>query len=297
MYGRRLLLIPALLTLALSGCCGCGLFHHRDRCCPPPAPPPIVPAPRPVVPACPPGTSGYLPPGTSGYLPQAPLPAETTSPGENVAQEPTWRPGPDRLTEPSGVRLQAPETVPEERRDSARQAPSDTREPPLKTPAPSVKEEQKPDTPPLDLPGYAIARAKVYNGQQPFRDGIKWLKEHGFRAVLHVRAPDEDDAAARRMFEKEGLRYESIEVSPRTLNRDLIERFNKLVTDDARLPLFVYDKDGALTGVLWYLYYRIAVNMDDARAREEAARLGFKPESEDQRTLVLAAQKLLEEMK
>ena len=55
--------------------------------------------------------------------------------------------------------------------------------------------------------------------------------------------------------------------------------------------------DGSLTGVLWYLHYRIAVGMDDARAREQAARLGLKPESEEQRTLLLAAKALLEEMK
>jgi hypothetical protein len=228
-------------------------------------------------------------------LPSAPLP---TGAPENVAQEPTWQPSSDRLTESAGVHLQAPQTEAGEQNGTVRLAPPETPEPPTNksTPPPTVKERQTPDAP-LDIPEYAIARNKVANGQKPFPDGIDWLKKQGYRAVLHVMAPGEDDTAARKLFETKGLRYEILEVSPRTLNRELVDRFTKLVTEEARLPLFVYDKDGSLTGVLWYLYYRIAIKMDDAAAREEAKRLGFKPESEEQRTLLLAAKTLLEEIK
>jgi protein tyrosine phosphatase (PTP) superfamily phosphohydrolase (DUF442 family) len=202
-----------------------------------------------------------------------------------------WRPSPEseNALNRTGVRLQAPEVKQDE---PMPKAPAETREPPATKP-PSVKEEQKSDAP-LDIPGYAIARRDVAAGQQPFPDGIKWLKAHGYRAVLHLRTPGEDDAAARRQFEGQGLRYEGLEVSARGLDRALVERFNKLVTDEALLPLFVYDKDGALNGVMWYLYYRIQAGMDDDKAREQAGRLGFKPESEEQRTLLLRAKALLE---
>src|SRR5438309_2321456 len=78
-------------------------------------------------------------------------------------------------------------------------------------------------------------------GQQPFPAGAACLREHGYRTVLHVRAPGTDDAAARRQFEKYGLRYLTLEVSPQTLTKELVDRFNQIVNDEANRPLFVYD--------------------------------------------------------
>jgi protein tyrosine phosphatase (PTP) superfamily phosphohydrolase (DUF442 family) len=270
MVGRQVLLLPALLA-GLSGCCHSWCGSRQGPCSPPARPPVFVPArPVPVVPG---PVPTVLPPTTTqGYPP-------------GVVQDPTWQPS--QPSAPS-VRLQAPETDPDA--PPVRLNPPETKEPPSVKGPPTVKED---DGTTLDIPQFAVARSKVANGLKPFADGIAWLKARGYRTVLQIRAPGEDDTAARRLFEKEGLRYESIEVSPKTLTRDLVDRFNKLVTDDARLPLFVYDRDGSLAGALWYLHYRIAVGMDDDKARDEAARLGFKPETEEHRTMLLAAKALL----
>jgi protein tyrosine phosphatase (PTP) superfamily phosphohydrolase (DUF442 family) len=178
---------------------------------------------------------------------------------------------------------------------AARLAPPETPEPPMaKIPEDAPKETKET---PLDIPQFAIARGQVANGLQPFPDGIAWLKDQGYRTVLHLRAPGEDDSAARKQFERRGLRFESLEVSAATLDRDLLDRFNKMVTDAGRLPLFVYDKDGSLSGAMWYLHYRIAVGMEDEKARGEAARLGFKLEAEEHRAMLLAAKSLLEKLR
>jgi protein tyrosine phosphatase (PTP) superfamily phosphohydrolase (DUF442 family) len=146
----------------------------------------------------------------------------------------------------------------------------------------------------VDIPQFALARARVASGQQPFPDGVTWLKNNGYRAVLHVRAPGADDAAARRQFEKNGLRYLTLEVSPGTLSKEIVAKFNQIVADEANLPLFVYDKDGALAGGLWYLHYRLVLGMNDEKARAEAERLGFKIDQDtEHRTMWVAVQNFL----
>jgi hypothetical protein len=164
------------------------------------------------------------------------------------------------------------------------------------TPPPAVTEQREPPPPaPIDIPQFAIARTKVANGLQPFPDGVVWLKEHGYRTVLHIHAAGVDEAAARRQFEKYGLRYISLEAEPKTLTKETVDSFNRLVTDEANLPLFVYDKDASVAGGLWYLYYRLMEGYSDEKARGEAARLGFRLEQDDRhQTMWLAVQKLLE---
>ncbi len=201
---------------------------------------------------------------------------------------PSGEPAP-ALQEPT-IRLSPPEvSVP---------GPGQTPEPPPAAPAPAVTERREPPAPaaPVDIPQFASARAKVANGLQPFPDGIAWLKEHGYRTVLHVRPAGTDDAAARRQFEKSGLRYLALDADPRSLTKEQVDQFNRLVTDESNLPMFVYDKDGSLTGGLWYLHYRLVEGWSDEKARTEAARLGFRQEQDDaHRTMWIAVQKLLEE--
>jgi protein tyrosine phosphatase (PTP) superfamily phosphohydrolase (DUF442 family) len=146
---------------------------------------------------------------------------------------------------------------------------------------------------PLDIPGFALAKPRVASGQRPFPDGIDWLKARGYRTVLHIREPGEDNSAARRQFEAKGLRYLTLEVSPTTLTRELATRFDELVSDSANLPLFVWDRDGSLLGGLWYLHFRVREGLSAERAREEAQRLGFDPDADNRhRTMWIAVQKL-----
>jgi len=152
---------------------------------------------------------------------------------------------------------------------------------------PDVGEATQPQKPreeapalPVDVPQFAEVKKGVASGQKPFAEGVNWLREKGYRTVLHLRAPGEDDAAARRQFEAKGFRYLSLEVSPLTLNRTTVDQFNRLVGDPANLPLFVYDRDSSLAGGLWYLHLRIVDGMTNQKATAEAARLGLNPDAD-----------------
>ena len=130
------------------------------------------------------------------------------------------------------------------------------------------------------MPQFAVVKEGVASGQKPFAEGLNWLREKGYRTVLHLRLPGADDTAARRQFEAKGFRYLSLEVSPQTLNRETVDQFNRIVGDPANLPLFVYDRDSSLAGGLWYLHGRIVGGLPNDKATAEAARLGLNPDAD-----------------
>jgi hypothetical protein len=227
---------------------------------PTPAVPPITPAPSP------PDVSGYGPP---------PVPPP----------ESTWRPSPDAT----------PSTPPDASRDPVRLYPPETPEPP-RTPAKPETPPERPASPalPVGIPQFATARPRVASGLKPSLEGLDWLKANGYLTVLYVRRPGEDDAADRRQVEsKRGMKYVSLELSPQNL-REVIDQFNHLVSEVSCLPLFVYDRDGALQGFLWYLHFRIVDMASDDVARVRASRLGLRDDgSPEQREMWLAVQKYL----
>src|SRR5262249_53875911 len=157
---------------------------------PPASTPPVDPGPPPDAGTPPPAS--VPPDNPAAPLPAGPLGADSAPPSAG----------------PPDVRLGPPGRI---RRDSAR--PPDTREPPMAAvpgkPGPRTDESREDrDTPQaIDLPGFAVAVPGVATGLRPFPDGITWLAEKGYRTVLHLRAPGEDTAAARKLFEKKGLKY------------------------------------------------------------------------------------------
>jgi protein tyrosine phosphatase (PTP) superfamily phosphohydrolase (DUF442 family) len=181
-------------------------------------------------------------------------------------------------------------------RESTRLYPPQTPEPP--TTPPGKDDKAASPTLPVDIPQFAIARPNVASGHEPFADGIGWLKSHGYRTVLHVRAPGEDDAAIRSQVEKAGLRFLTLDVSPQTLSREIVEQFNRLVTDTNNQPLFVYDKDSSLAGGLWYLHFRLFEKESGEKARADAAQLGFRQDQDGpHRTMWVAVQNYLSNAK
>lgn len=158
--------------------------------------------------------------------------------------------------------------------------------------------EEKDLPPAIELPGFARAIPGVASGIKPFPDGINWLVEKGYKSVLHLHGPGEELTATRRLFEKKGLTYKSLEASPARLTKEVYERFVELVNDRALHPMYVWDKDGSMAGALWYLYFRVQRNQDDETARTEAQRLGLRFDDDaEHKAAMLAAQKLREALK
>jgi protein tyrosine phosphatase (PTP) superfamily phosphohydrolase (DUF442 family) len=226
----------------------------------------------------------------------APFPAppqqRNFEPPVAVPQAQGWQPA------DTSVRLAPPQsTVTAPPADSARLLPP---EPPAPVPAPAAPPrvaEQRAPAPqlPVGIPQFALARDRVAAGLRPMLDdGLDWLQANGYRSVLHVKRPGEDDDADRRQVEKRGMRYLSLEASPQTLGRQVVEDFNRAVNDAAGYPLFVYDRDGALAGALWYLYFRTAEHAGDDVARVRAGALGLREDrDEGHREMWLAVQRFL----
>jgi len=170
--------------------------------------------------------------------------------------------------------------------------------PQTKEPPPARDDHSASPAMPVDIPQFAAVKTNIASGLEPFADGIAWLKSHGYRTVLHVRSPGEDDSAARKQFEQAGLRFLSLDLSAETLSREIVDQFDRLVADATNLPLFVYDKDGSLAGALWYLHFRLVDRATEEKAREDAERLGFKQDRSDAHLKMwLAVQSLLKELK
>jgi protein tyrosine phosphatase (PTP) superfamily phosphohydrolase (DUF442 family) len=170
-------------------------------------------------------------------------------------------------------------------------------EPPLAdTPKPAAGERPPSPSLPVGIPQFAYASDRVATGLKPLLDGFDWLDANHFRTVVHVRPAGTDDAADRRLAEKHGLKFVTLDASPQTLNRDTVEAFRRLVADANAQPLFLYDRDGTLIGGLWYLHFRTVDKLSDEEARSRAGRLGLKTNgSEEQRTMWVAIQKYLSE--
>jgi protein tyrosine phosphatase (PTP) superfamily phosphohydrolase (DUF442 family) len=178
----------------------------------------------------------------------------------------------------------------------------ETTQPPLAAlqPQAGVAEERGNGTPPVatpplpvGIPQFAQVRKRVATGLRPILDGLDYLANNGYRTVLHLRPPGQDDTADKKQFQQRGLQYFSLEVSPDTLRRDLVDQFNHLVADPGMLPLFVYDRDGSLAGGLWYLHFRTVEGASDEDARARAARFGLKENTPEGRLMWLAVQKYL----
>jgi protein tyrosine phosphatase (PTP) superfamily phosphohydrolase (DUF442 family) len=288
---------------APSVCPTCeGPLPPRLNGAPVPAPPGAFPSPANPGPLS--ATTPYEPPGLSGAQP---MPSAPSTPPA-YAQQPPSTPGGVRLSPPvasvpgpSGSSANPPSSAPSVQLYPPQpKEPAQTKEPPPAPPSPPERmpPANEPTEPPVRdvIPQFELAKPKVANGDRPFADGYQWLKDHGYRTVLHIHEPGEDEKEARQDVERAGLTYLSLAVSPATL-KESFEKFKRLVQGENNLPLFVYDRDGSLAGGLWYLYYRLVDNLSADKAEAAAAGLGFSTTQEKDRNTWLAIQKLLADRK
>jgi len=260
--------------LSLIFLAGCQCWQKKKDCCtapptggvPQPIPPGAVPGPPPGAPA--PAFPTTPPPGA---IPVTPPPGARSYYGSAPVDNP-WQPA------NPNVRLAPPET----------QAPDGVR------PAVSL---EKPATPilPVGIAGFAQVLPRVSSGQKPDIDGLDWLRNTGYQAVLHIRGTGEDDVADHRQVEKRGMKYLALPVSANTLNRQTVDEFSRAVTSTTEQPLFVYDREGLLVGSMWYLHFRLTDRLGDEEARLKASRLGLKEDAAEFKTMWVAMQKLLSE--
>jgi protein tyrosine phosphatase (PTP) superfamily phosphohydrolase (DUF442 family) len=257
--------------------------------CPAPTPGPVLaPAPGPVyAPAPMPKGMPWLP-----EPPIAPAPVDTQSKSIDPylpQKDAVWAPG----LGPS-VRLYPPEVIEGsdiDKKVELRPPEESTSEKPA---VPKLEKATKePPLFPVGISQFVQVREKVANGLRPtLDDGLAWLQSNGYKTILHLSAPGGPDSADRQQVEKRGMRFITMEVSSLTLSQKVIDEFNRIVGDNAGLPLFVYDADGSLTGGLWYIHFRLAQGASEEEAKRRARQLGINENGDaGHREMWLAAQK------
>ena len=77
------------------------------------------------------------------------------------------------------------------------------------------------------------------------------------------------------------------------LTREMVQQFSAIVADETNLPLYVYDRDGALTAGLWFAHLRLSGTAEE-QAIEEAKRLGLRSDFDaDHRAMLEAARSVV----
>jgi hypothetical protein len=230
-----------------------------------------------------------MPPSTSGLAPRiepnwqpaegrepprvtqtVPDPLLGSPPGQGLAKP--MPPGPVASAAPgapSGPKLYPPEVV-----EKA------TGEPPLlpektqsASPPPPATEKKKRASFPAGIAQFNPAMLSgVAIGLRPAPDdGLDWLADKGYKTVVRLRTPAEEEGNDRKLIEdRYRMRYISFEISPETVGKAKLDEFAKLVGDTALHPMFVFDRDGSLGTPLWYLYFRKVASNDDGVARIRA---------------------------
>lgn len=128
---------------------------------------------------------------------------------------------------------------------------------------------------PLDIPRFIRMRSGLAVGRQPFPDGITWLKDAGYRKVVHVAGPAELDEAARKLFEREGIQYIRLELDPAKMDRAQIQQFAGLIRPVGNEQIFVFDRDGTRLGSAWLAERVLEEKADLGTAKIEADNIGF----------------------
>ncbi len=145
-----------------------------------------------------------------------------------------------------------------------------------------------------------VIASNIVSGAAPSTiQAIAWLKSEGFKTVVNLLPASEADMAEGAEVRRAGMDYISMPITPETLNAEMVRKFNEIIDDAARRPIYLHDSTGELTGAMWYLHAVQVDMVSDESARRQAARIGLEdPPSSDLSTkLWLAVQKHLEAQK
>ncbi|WP_020468855.1 fused DSP-PTPase phosphatase/NAD kinase-like protein [Zavarzinella formosa] len=168
--------------------------------------------------------------------------------------------------------------------DSSSAAPS--------APPPKAKESINPDPPvsailkpqkpiAVGIAGFAKVKDGVSTGLRPEIEGLDWLKSKGYKTVVYLRTPTDDDTTDRRQAEKRELKFVSWEITPEGFGKAFVDEFNQLIGDTEARPVFVYARDGNFAASVWYLHLRTAEFLTHEEARLRASQLGLVNEQNE----------------
>jgi len=241
---------------------------------------------RPPAPACPPGGGTMIPPAG---IPDGPPPIGAVPRG--VA--------PDNGSElilpqspPGRGRSEYPRIVPADPRGAILGDPNYVERPRVVDAEPPAVEEKRAAASEVavGIAEFAQVKDTISAGQRPTIEGLDWLKAKGYKTVVYLRGPKDDDTTDRRQVERREMKFVSLQVTPETLTQQWVDDLNQLIGDSASRPMFFYATDPQVASAAWYLHFRTAEFLTHDEARVRAGRYGRIDENSE---LFQAAVKLL----
>jgi hypothetical protein len=247
-------------------------------------PPGAIAAPRPPVNPAPPQGPGAFPtappstasPPTTSSLPPPPQPPSSGLDRVGYRSEPLVPPA-----NPAN-----PSTSPQSPSVFLLPPTNDTAEPPTASPKvalypPTPDNTPRPSPFPVGILNFDRLNANVATGGRPTLEGLDWLKKDGFAVVVFAHLPGVKVDPDREQVTKRGMKFIDIEFDPRSLSKESVDAYLKVQRDAATAKAFVYDDvDGAVTGAMWYLSFRLLENATDEVARVRAGSLGLRENRE-----------------
>ena len=127
----------------------------------------------------------------------------------------------------------------------------------------------------IRIKNFGMVNETFYRGAQPERVDYEGLAAGGIRSVLNLRS--DDQPVEQKLVEASGMKYFSIKMSDSSWPTKVqVERFLKIVTDPANLPIFVHCKGGQHRAGVMTAVYRIEHDGWTAdQAYAEMVRYGF----------------------
>ena len=212
----------------------------------------MTPTPSPYAPSAP----SYLPPNN----------APSAAPGPTVFLLPPTNDGKETNEPPAAspkVALYPPQ--------------NDSQPKPASEPPPAA--ELRSSSFPVGIANYDRVRANgnVTTGSRPSLEGLDWLKKEGIATVVFAHLPGATVEPDREQVTRRGITFLDLEFDPKMLSKQSIDEFLRLQRDPSAGKVFVYDDvEGAVTGSLWYLSFRVLDQESDEVARIRAGSLGLR---------------------
>ena len=127
------------------------------------------------------------------------------------------------------------------------------------------------------IPNFAEIQPGLTRGGQPSEEGIRFLRDHGYRTVVSFRSdsPDRDDVI------RSGMDYVEIPLhagifGAKDPTEEQVRQFLAVVTDPARRPVFIHCLRGKdRTGIMSAIYRIEACGWTADDAIEEMRAFGF----------------------
>ncbi|MFQ5790772.1 MAG: beta-lactamase hydrolase domain-containing protein [Acidobacteriota bacterium] len=127
-----------------------------------------------------------------------------------------------------------------------------------------------------DLPNYFRFSPQIAMAGQPTPEGLRKVKDAGFKTILNLRTPREGSTEEAEPVEALGLSYINIPITPDSITDEKVARFSDIVNDPANKPLLIHCASSNRVGGMWYIHRAMVDHLDEQQGIHEARKTGLR---------------------